>query len=452
MGVLPLARAQVPADTTEVTLQTVLERALLVSPDLGMVRADQEFAEARSNLARSSRYFTDFTGTSAFSVSPGLTNPNNSPVQELYLDPNVRNDFSNLRPFTHAEVELVQPLYTWGQLGGSIEAAAYGVDVEKAGVRGKELEVALRAAELYYSVLLTNDLHRLIGRAGDVVQQAMNEINRLLEEGNPDVDEADRYQVLLTEQEFIHRSQEVTEKRQIAQVALRRQLQKSTYIIPAIEGLRPLSFVPESMETYFAMALQQRPEIAQSQAGLAAHDALLRVARADYYPQIVIGVSASVSYTSNRQRQPNPFIRDSFRRSTARSGFGFQQKLNFSQTRARVAQAEAARKKVRYQMDGIREVILLEVERAYRDVLVAHTAMMAQDSSLAITKEWLRVEYINFDLELGNTENLIKAVQANLEVEARYYESVWRYNMVVLGLLRAVGILIHSMENSILVE
>ena len=103
-------------------------------------------------------------------------------------------------------------------------------------------------------------------------------------------------------------------------------------------------------------------------------------------------------------------------------------------------------------MEGAEQLILFEVEKAYRDLTVAQTALAAQDSSLTISKEWLRVEYINFDLDLGDTENLIKAVQANLELEARYFEAVQRYNMAVLRLMNAVGILVQRVESGTLVE
>jgi hypothetical protein len=94
----------------------------------------------------------------------------------------------------------------------------------------------------------------------------------------------------------------------------------------------------------------------------------------------------------------------------------------------------------------------VQVEQAYRNLLVERAALTAQDSSLTITNEWLRVEYINFDLELGSTENLVKAVQANLELEARYYDAVKRYNMAVLRLLNAVGILTERAQSGTLVE
>ena len=448
------AQVMAPPDTVRVSLQTVLERALDVSPDLGEVRADRDFADARSRLARASRFLTEFSATTAHAIAPGIDNPNGAPDDALYLDPDVRNDWSDIQPFNQLDIEIIQPIFTWGELSGNIQAARHGVDVEEAAVSRKELEVALRAAELYYNVLLTNELFRLARRARRIVDQAKEEIDRLLQEGDADVDDADLYQVLITEQEFERSVVEVAENRVTARVALARQmiLPEGAVVVPENDVLTPLPFVPQTLERYFDLAMDNRPELAQGHAGLAAREALVKVARSDYYPKLFVGFSTGLSYSPGRFRQPNPYITDGFGGNSVRTGFGFRQKLNFFQTRARVDQARAEREQVRYQLEGAEQLILFEVEKTYRDVLVAQASLAAQDSSLTITKEWLRVEYINFDLDLGDTENLVKAVRANLEAEARYYEVVHRYNLAVLRLLDAVGILTRGVQSGTLVE
>lgn len=443
------------ADTVRVALNGVITRALAVSPDLGAERANRDFAAARSRLARSSRFVPEFNATSAHAFGPGLKRPNpETPDDALYLDPDVRNDWSTLHPFTQLEVELIQPIYTWGELGGSIEAARHGVEVEEAAVQGKELAVALRAAELYYNVLLTNELLRLANRTRSVVDQAKREIDRLLQEGAQDVDDADLFQVEITEQEFNRRVVEVEQNTVTARVALARQLilPDGTVVVPEQDVLQPLPFVLESLDRYFEQAMAHRPELAQGRAGLAAREALVKVARSDYYPKLFFGFSTGFTYTPGRIRQPNPFISDSFLGSSARTGVGLRQKLNFVQTRARVDQARAEREEVRYQLEGAQQLVLFEVEKAYRDLIIAQAALEAQDSSLTTSKEWLRLEYINFDLDLGDTENLVKAVRANLELEARYYEAVHGYNLAVLRLLDAVGVLGEQAQSGTLVE
>lgn len=439
---LPTASEMAAQDTVHVGLQDVIEQALGASPEVGTLRADHGFAVARSDLARAGRFLTEFSSSSALSLAPGVSNPNGVDPQALYLDPAVRNDFSSFAPFAYADVSVVQPLYTWGRLGASLDAASYGADVAAAAVAAKEREVALRAAELYFNVLLAEDFVRLTGRAGDVVEQAKSEIARLLEEGSPDVDEAERYQVLITEQEFDRRVEEVAEQLQVAYAGLRRQLMLQDWItlVPADRALEPLIFELDDLSSYLAAALE-RPAVQQARAGQAARNALVRAARADYYPQVVLVASASISGAAGRYRQPNPYVSDGFRAARARTGVGIRQKLNFAQTRAKVAQARAELEAVDYRLQAAEQFVLFETEAAWREVRIKQAALVAQDSSLAITKEWLRVEYINFDLELGDTENLVKAVRANLELEARYLEAVRDYNMAVFRLLAASGLL-----------
>ncbi len=450
-----MAAAQAPPDTVRMSLEAVLARALDVSPDLEEVRAGRDFADARSRLARSSRFLTEFSATTAHAVAPGLERPNpDVPDDALYLDPDVRNDWNDLHPFNQIEVEAIQPLLTWGELGGSIRAARHGLEVEQAAVARKALEVALRAAELYYNLLLTDELLRLVERTGDVLAQAKREIERLRDEGDEGMDDADLFQLQITEQEYNRSVVEVQQSRLTARVALARQLllPAGAVVMPESDALEPLAFAPEPLERYLALALANRPELAQARAGLAARDALVAVARSDYYPKLFLGFSTRYAYAPGRVRQPNPFISDAFRGGSARAGVGFRQKLNFFQTRARVDQARAQREQVRHQMEGAEQLILFEVEKAYRDLLIALAALEAQDQSLTISKEWLRLEYINFDLELGDTENLVKAVRANLELEAKYYEAVRRYNLAVLRLLDAAGLLAAQAQSGTLVE
>lgn len=439
-----LAQSELSADTVRVDLFASIRRALSVSPEVDVERAQLDYAEARHGLARASRFATEFTLETAHAVAPGLKNvPNGVPRDELYLHPEVRNDWEDVRPFNRFETSLIQPIYTWGQLGGSIAAARHGVDVEKAAVEEKALEVALRTGELYYGLLLTVQLSRLTEEAGDVVEDAKREIRRLLDEGAADVDDADLFQVRITEQEFNRRVVEVEQSTRTARSALQRQLflHEETVVLPEDPVLRPLTFELDSLEAYQQQALVHRPEIERAESGLQAREQLVRVARSDYYPKLFLGIESRITLSEGRYRQPNPYVSDPFRGRSLRAGLGLRLPLNLAQTRARVGQAEAERNEVRHQLTAARQLVLFEVEEAYRNLITARAAMEAQEEALTISREWLRTEQINFDLDLGDTENLVKAVQASLELEASYYERVRSYNRSVLRLLAATGTL-----------
>ncbi len=443
-----------PGDTLRLGLAAAIDRAIEVSPEVATVAAGRDFAAARSSLARASRYLTEFKATSIHAPGPGLKNLDETPTDQLYLNPDVRNDWSKLRPFNRVEVEILQPLYTWGELGGNIRAARYGVEVEEAAVRGKESEVARRAGELYYNVLLTEALYRVASDAGEAVAKARKEIEKLLAEGSEDVDEADRFQVLIAEQDFKRQLVEIEQKRLTARVALTRMLflPDSTIVVPEDATLDAVTYQLDPLEGYQREAMTHRSEIDQAAAGLAARKALVDVARSDYFPKLFLGVSFKASALSDRFRQRNPFVSDPFLSNGLQAGLGMRMKLNYFQTRARVEQARAQYDEVRYRQTGLNQLVLFEVEEAYRKVITTRSAYQSRMEALKISKEWLRTEQINFDLEIGNTDNLIKAVQTNLLLQAAAFEAIQKYDVAVLNLLQTTGTLPMRARSGTLVD
>jgi outer membrane protein TolC len=240
-------------------------------------------------------------------------------------------------------------------------------------------------------------------------------------------------------------------------MALRRQLfvPNNAPLRVADDALEPLDFAfhPDSLDYYLDRGMQQRPELAQAQAGRSARAAQVKVARSGYYPKLGFQASYGFRFTlPDRPRQDNAFVGDPFRGNSTRTGFGIQMNLNFKQTQARVEQAQADLNAVRNQQTAAKQLIRFEVEQAYRDVIVAETDVASRDEDVTITGEWLRTEQINFDLGFGSTENLVKAVQANLEAEGRYFEAVRRYNVAVLRLLDATGLLTNRAQSGMLLD
>ena len=129
-----------------------------------------------------------------------------------------------------------------------------------------------------------------------------------------------------------------------------------------------------------------------------------------------------------------------------------QLQLNFAQTRAKVEQAKAQRNEVSFQAQAARQLVLFEVEEAYRGLTIAQAALDAQEEALRISKEWLRTEQVNFDLAIGDTENLVRAVRANLTLQAQRHEAVRDYNVAVLRLMKATGTLTRDIASGTLVD
>jgi outer membrane protein TolC len=448
----PLAAAQPAPDTLTVGAAEAMRLALDGSPEVAIEATGRAFAAARARQARAARFLTEFSLTTGHAVAPGIDrNGSTLPADQLYLDPRVRNDWEDTRPYNEFTAEAIQPIFTWGELGGQIRAAEAGVEVEEAEVAAKASEVALRTGELYYGLLLTDALAGLTDETGDALGTARDELQALLDDGDPSVSDADLFQLRLFEQEYFRQRAEVEQQRALAASALARQVLRPGVVVVG-GSLEPVPIEVGALESWLALGLAHRPELRQAAAGVRARDALVDVAKSDYYPKLFVGGTASGRYAEGRTQQGNPFISDGFLGAGLRFGLGVRQNLTFFQTRAKVAQAEAERNEVRFQREAAEQLVLFEVEQAYRNLRIAAAALAARTEATAISGEWLRTEQINFDLALGEVDDLIAAVRADLEARAARLDATQRYNVAALRLLAAAGVLVDRLDRGTLFE
>lgn len=440
---LPTHPPEAPrTDTLRVDLTEAVRMALAGSPEVAVEEAGVRFAEARLAQARAARLLPTAQLTTGHALAPPLDVPDDTPFgrDALYLDPRVREDWSRPRPYSEFTLEFLQPLLTWGELDGQVRAAAAAVEVERAEADGRAREVALRTAELVVGLAAAEALERLAAEAADLLETARTELTARLDEGDPDVSDADLFQLRLFEQELRRRAVEVREQRALAASALARQLGRPGTPV-AVPPLEPLAYRPPPLEALQALALTRRPELRQAAAGEEARRHLVRVARSDLYPKLFAGASFSGRYTTGRERQPNPYIIDPYLGGGVRAGVGLRQQLAFGQTRARVAQAEAQLQEVRHQRTAAEQLVLFEVERAWRELTIAEAARAARQEAAAVAAEWLRLEQINADLALGNVRDLVAAARADLEARLALTEATRAHLVAALRLLDAAGLL-----------
>ena len=441
----------VPPATGQTTLDSLITAALQVSPDLQASWARAEGSLAQVAEARAARTLPGLSFSTVQSVAPTITNPNDVPNEARYLDPEVRNDWTNLSPYLYAEMSAVQPIYTWGALQRTMDAATAAVDLAEAQHNEARDDVALRTGRLYFGMLAARDLTDLAQEAARLVGQAKSELQRMLDEGSDEVDDADLFEALITEQEIAAQAVEADEQRQLLENWLGRQVSLDPsvrFTVPA--KLAPVARITTALEDLQRLGLSTRSELAQASSALDARMAQADVARALTRPQLFVGLSANYGAAANRDWVPNPYVSDPFLRRSVRVGFGIRQSLDFDGNKARIDRARARVAEVSAIQRAAEQVVLAEVEEAYRSVLIAHETLTRREEALTLSKEWLRTEQINFDLMLGDIANLVKAVKANLELRAAHIEAIQQYNQRVLALYHATGMLAQQAEANLL--
>jgi outer membrane protein len=165
--------------------------------------------------------------------------------------------------------------------------------------------------------------------------------------------------------------------------------------------------VEDSVEQLISRALQQRPDLLQQVADLRAREAVVKEAKAAYYPKLTVGVLAGQQELYGFQEQFPATQTSLFAGSAAAS-------LNWTifdggARRSAVAQAEASRRAASAQIDTTRNQIADEVWRAYSNV---KTAFRQREAATALLKS--AEESYNAALEAYNygVRNLLDVTAA----------------------------------------
>ncbi|MCH7674700.1 TolC family protein [candidate division KSB1 bacterium] len=373
-----------------------------------------------------------------------------SPIAEGELDPTggyvIAEDVTtsipeDLRYFTQVDLDLIQPIYTFGKLSGLSTAAEFGVEAGQAGLEKSKEDVRLEVRRLYWALLLGKELLAVIEDTRKEMNQAESKIQELLDEGAEEVSQIDLFKLQIAQYEVNKRNRETLDKIELTKSALRITLglsENTDYDIET-EYLDPLETDLDSLSIYTATALQNRPELAQLRAGVGARRALVGVSKSDYYPQFFLGGQIKYNFAKDRFDPKGHFIYNPTNFFRPGIVVGLNWNLNFVQTRDKIRLAQAEYTKLSQKEEPLISGIKLEVKKAYLEVTQAGTNFRESRKALRASDNWLRSESMAWDIGVGEVKDLIDAFKANGSMQAAHLENIFKYNVALAKLSKASG-------------
>ena len=357
------------------------------------------------------------------------------------VSPDTTFGLDDLRYFTQIDVDFIQPLFTFGRLSALASAASYGVAAEEANLLREKEGVRFQVRQLYWGLVLGKELLALIQDMDQELTKAENTIEEKLDEGAEDVEQTDLYKVQIFRYEVNKRLREAVEKVNLGKAALRTTLRLDGATDFDVEAryLEPVEFKLDSLETYYDMALANRPELAQLKAGVNARYALLRAEKSQYYPQFFLGGKISYNFAKDRYDPRNPFVYNPFNYFRPGLVLGVNLNLNFWQTRDRVRLAEAEYVLLAQKERLLRDGIKLEIQKTYSEVVQARANMKDSRRALRASENWLRATSMSWDLGVGEISDLIDAYKANSTMKGEHFNNIYKYNVAVAKLSKVIG-------------
>lgn len=414
-------------------LQQCIKKAIDISPEIGETRFEEDVYSSKKMQADSALYpqieLLALTGPSPRARGNQVTSP----------DSTSRPTISGV--FGSAEVTLIQPIYTFGKISSYQEAASSAIKVAKAGVNKKTSDIVLRTKELYYGVLLANDMKNLVMEIKDELLDSIKKTEKQIAAGSPWADEINLYKLKAFLGEVERNLNEAEKGFVLAKDALMTGMgmPRGTNFDIADTSLSPEAKIPEDVKLYMKNSLELRPEFIQLHEGLKAKNALVNVEKSNYYPQLFAGLKGSVAGASNRDRVTNPFIYDYFNHTYGAVFLGLKWSFDFGITEGRVKEAQSEYNKLTEKKRFADEAIPFQVRKAYLDLEEARKNIIETEKGYSNAKKWLVTAIANYDLGIGEAKEVADAALTYAQIKANNIRSMYNHRVSYANLLYATG-------------
>ncbi len=412
--------------------------------EIAIKRAELAAAEADLTIARAARFFPVATATVLGGLVPGAHTRGplpGIPGTEI-LNPDTTNrSLSDLGPFVRVDVDVAQPIFTWGRLDAARDAATAGVKARQSLVADKLSELRVRITQLFWGETLAR---RLLAIASDVeknLAQVNDKLDELLKSGDDSVKQADRYRLEVYKGTLRKRKAEAQKGVDLAHGGLAATLGLAPAALTLREGSLPLDpgDAPDA-ERARAEAERQRPDVSALDLAIAARGAEVRAAQAAMKPQFFLGGTFSYAYAPNRDTQLNPWIHDDFNHLGVGLALGFRQDLAFPLLAAQASKASAEGETLLRQREGLVRLVAQQVDAALSEVQSARERLAAATSAFGSGKAWFRSAGLDFEAGVGEPKDVIEAYAAFIELQVDQQQAAYDLLVARAKLDQASGV------------
>ena len=417
------------AQTSTYSLDDLIDRALQHNAQILAGRADVDEARAQLRQARGAFVLPSLRLESIGGLTPDAEG-------DVFNPPSDTSGVRDLGPFARAQLEFVQPLYTFGLLSNLHGAAKAGVEVEQAKLSITRLEVEHQIKELYFGILLAQDLTRLVERLQEELAAWEEDVTL----DNPDIPVSAPFKLQLALLELHKRSAQLDDALKFARSALAWMTGLPEDEAFAIAGnLSATTSVLPPINELYARALRQQPDLRHLKAGLDARQRQEQAARSAYFPQVFLSGGIRYAVAPGRTDQHNPFVKDEFNLFNGGVFLGLRQSFEWNMLGADLDKARAKRRQLEAIETTAAQGIRVEIRRAYDICRQSQQDVVSTRKARNLTREWLQLARHEYELEPGSVKELVSAFEALGGTEEAYYRALHKDNFALADLELAVG-------------
>lgn len=332
--------------------------------------------------------------------------------------------------FSHALVASM-PLYTGGDLEGSIQSARYGLNASDLMVESSMQEVRYKTTESYYKVLQCRALVNVRQESVSILEEYLNRVNIQYEEG------------IVAKSDILSSKVQLANEKQ-SLVTAESNYKKSLLELKNIIGLMPndnletadeLSYKKYnvSVEDCMDYALENRPDYVAAQYSVKQATAEVKKAKSGTKPKVSLAVEKDITSEGATFKEDH----------TGKWSAGLKANWNIFDngiTSAQVERAEARLRKAQSVEKQAQEGILLEVNAAYCDLRAAEINIQATSATIEVAKEDYQLAQLRYIEGIDTNLAVLDAQEKLTAAQNNYYNALYTYNISKAQLDKAMGI------------
>jgi outer membrane protein TolC len=405
-------------------------------PNLWAARARLAYAHAALDEAKWTPWF-QWSAQASLGVTPPLLGSVIYPQSTLASRNIVGLD--GLQPYFSFGISGVLPLYTFGKIEATSQAAQAGVRVAEWDMEKWRQAMRMDVRRAYFGLKLARDARDVIDDAADRLNRAVQGVKDKIAKGDPNVTDIDRLRLEAYRQEVLAQSLQAPKGEAYAIAALRFMTGVETsFDIPEDPLRRPDRPLVDLVQ-YMEAARLLRPDINMARAGVVARKAMVSYGRARLFPDFGLGVGADFISTPSATQQNDLYASDPYNHFGYYFSFGMKWSLDFLPQVARTEQAESQLEETRALERLAQGNAIYEVEKAYADVIEAKGREEAWDKAEHTAKRWIVTVQDNIDLGSGDERSLLEPLRVYGNARVQHLYALMDYNVTMSSLALASG-------------
>lgn len=416
------------------SLDDCIKMALAFSPQIKEQEQDVEIAKSR---------LTEAEGYLWPQIEITLLSGPAPKARGNQVTSDFRNDrIEGLGFFGSIDLTIIQPLYTFGKLEHSRNAAQHGIKVDQSRVQEKASDVIFEIKQYYYGHLAALEGSKLVNEITGYLESAIDRTRKLIEKESPYATELDLYKLETFHGMMGKFREEIDKNITLTKDALRAfiGLGKNSEFDLQDKSLELTEIKIEDPGFYSSKSGELRPEFIQLNEGIEAKKALIEAAEADFYPDIFIAGFYSYSNASGRDKVTNPWIYDYFRHNVGGLAIGLRWNIDFGITKAKKNRAIAEHLKLERLKDYAAVGIPLQVRKSYVELLEAKKNIESIQKASQSARKWMVGSILNYDMGTGEARDVADAIVAYGKIKEEYIKSLHAYNISYAEVLKNSGL------------